>query len=332
MHFNRYHSLILIGGIIFVSLFLWQCTDESSDLYVSPLGEIPQPDDNISSPEKVELGRKLFFDKRLSLDNSLSCSSCHIPKLAFTDGKNKSTGVEGRIAMRNAPSILNAAYLKTLMYDAHVPSLEMQATVPIQEHTEMDILVDSLIQRLREVPEYRLAAKKIYDREFDAWVLTRSLSAFERTLISDNSRFDQYYYQGNKSVLTNSELNGWKLFSEKLYCTKCHPAPFFTTYTAECNGLYTDYGEDKGRYRVTGDSSDRGKFKIPSLRNVALTGPYMHDGSINSLGQVIDFYSKGGKNHSNKNKIIHEFELSEQEKADLIAFLSALTDTSYLQR
>lgn len=323
--------MLLIGGCIVIPFFIWQCrTTQVYDL--QPLGDIPTPEDNLQSEEKVELGRKLFFDKRLSIDNTVACANCHIPEYAFTDRMRRSTGVEGRKTDRNSPTLLNSAWLSTIMFDAHLESLERQVIVPIQEHNEMNITVGALVDKLNQIPEYREAAQKIYDRDFDAWVLTRSISAFERSLISQNSRFDQFYYGKNEKAISKSEKRGWKLFSEMLYCTECHAPPHFTNYQAECNGLYEDYGSDQGRFRIHHDSLDIGKFKVPTLRNIALTYPYMHDGSRWSLEDVLDHYMKGGEDHFNKSPIIKSFSLSKEEKNDLIHFLESLTDTSYLER
>ncbi len=321
---------ILQWGCLVIPIFLFQCRSWTP-LEVTPLGAAPYPEDNITTAAKIELGRKLFFDTRLSKDRSVSCATCHHPEHAFTDRLSVSRGVTGGITVRNSPSILNAAWLKTVMFDAHLETLEMQVTVPIQEPTEMDITVENVLGRLRKDPEYRKAAKEIYDRDFDAWVLTRSIAAFERSLVSQNSKFDRYYYGKEKSALNASEKRGWKLFSEKLYCTKCHTPPYFTTYQAECNGLYEDYGEDQGRFRIHHDTLDMGKFKVPSLRNIELTWPYMHDGSIQTLDGVIDHYSSGGKGHFNQSELIKPFSLDAGERDDLKNFLKSLTDTSYMK-
>ncbi|MEY4573810.1 MAG: hypothetical protein RLZ10_3116 [Bacteroidota bacterium] len=314
--------------IIPICLFVFiKCT---SARLAFDYSKIPTPTDNPITDEKVELGRKLFFDKRLSVNNTVSCATCHVPEYAFTDRKEVSQGIEGRKTERNSPSILNSAFLKTVMFDAHLPSLEMQVIVPIQEHTEMGNNMKELIQKLRAIPEYQNAAKKIFNRDFDAYVLTRSISAFERTLISMNSRFDQYI-NGNSSKLSTDEKAGWNIFSEKLYCTQCHPAPYFTTFEAANNGLYKEYGKDKGRFRIFLDSNDIGKFKIPSLRNIQLTYPYMHDGSIKSIDEVINHYQKGGSQHKLQSTIIQPFELSPKEREQLKAFLFSLTDTSYMR-
>jgi cytochrome c peroxidase len=327
---RRYVSslvLTFVGGIAVV--FLFRCRSSQPIL---TMGEIPNPSSNPMTEEKIELGRKLFFDKRLSRDESISCASCHVPSFAFTDRKKVSDGVGGGQTERNAPSLLNAAYLKTAMFDAHLATLEQQVIVPIQEHVEMDMRMKELIERLRNIPDYQKAAQEIFGRDFDAYVLTRSIAAFERTLVSQNSRFDQYMYQGKKNALSADEKKGWEIFSQKLYCTTCHPAPHFTTYVAENNGLYFDYGSDKGRFRIHNDSNDIGKFKVPSLRNIALTNPYMHDGSLRSLEEVLEHYAVGGKHNQRQHPSIISFQLSAIEKKQLVSFLQSLTDTSYMKR
>lgn len=318
-------ALLLISG--FVALRCGQTQDLNATVLV------PAPSDNPQNAEKIALGRKLFFDKRLSLDGSISCASCHDPQKAFSDQRSKSIGINGQLSERNAPSILNAAFLKTAMFDAHLATLELQAIVPIQEPVEMGHNMKILIKQLRQIPEYQAAAQAIFGRDFDAWVLTRSLAAFERSLLSMNAPFDQYM-AGNKKAMSKDQLAGWRIFSDELYCTKCHPAPYFTTYEAANNGLYASYEgkTDQGRFRIHHDSSDIGKFKIPSLRNLPLTYPYMHDGSINSLEAALEHYQKGGAGHPLQDPRILSFELSTKEKAQLLAFFNALVDTSYLRR
>jgi cytochrome c peroxidase len=320
----------ICATIILLGFGILRC-GSSQDLNASII--VPTPSDNSQSLAKIALGRQLFFDKRLSLDGSISCASCHDPNKAFTDNLARSKGIKGQLSERNAPSILNAAFLKTAMFDAHLESLELQVIVPIQEAVEMGHNMKVLIGQLRKIPEYQAAAKSIYNREFDAWVLTRSIAAFERSLLSMNAPFDRYM-KGDSKALTAAQKAGWKLFSEKLYCIQCHPAPYFTTYEAANNGLYASYEgkTDQGRFRIHHDSSDIGSFKIPSLRNLPLTFPYMHDGSLNSLADVLAHYQKGGAKHSLQDPRIQPFQLSSQEKKQLLAFFDALIDTSYLKR
>lgn len=319
-----------ISLVIVIGFFLLRCgTSQDLNLAIT----IPTPTDNPQSDAKVELGRNLFFDKRLSLDGSISCASCHDPRKAFTDNQVKSIGINGQLSERNAPSLLNSAFLKTAMFDAHLKTLELQVIVPIQEPVEMGHNMKVLIQILRQIPEYQAAAQAIFNRDFDAWVLTRSIAAFERSLLSFNAPIDQYL-AGNKHAMSKDQVAGWKLFSEKLYCTTCHPAPYFTTFEAANNGLYQSYSDlaDKGRFRIFEDSLDIGQFKIPSLRNLPLTYPYMHDGSLTTIEAVLDHYQSGAKGHIHQNKQIVAFDLSKNEKQQLIAFFNALIDTSYLSR
>jgi cytochrome c peroxidase len=312
-----------LGGIL---MLLLCCSCESPEDLSK---EYPFPSDNPPSAQKIELGRALFFDKRLSLDESIACADCHNPSFAFTDRKAVSDGINGKHSERNAPTLLNSAFLQTVMFDAHLKTLELQVIVPIQEATEMGHNMKVLIPKLRAIPEYQKAAKTLFNRDFDAWVLTRSIAAFERSLISLNSPYDQFM-RGNKQALTSDQRAGMKLFNT-LYCTTCHPAPYFTNFNAENNGLYKEYGTDKGRFRINLDSADIGFFKTPTLRNIELTYPYMHDGSLKSLDEVIEHYLVGGKHPKGQHPSILPLELTPREKKQLISFLSALTDTSYLK-
>jgi cytochrome c peroxidase len=323
-------SILIVVFFLGLSLF-HSCSNKT--YFSAESIPVPAPLDNPTTYDKAELGRKLFFDKRLSLDGTIACASCHDPRKAFTDQLTTSRGINGQVTERNSPSLLNSGFLKTAMFDAHLQTLELQVIVPIQEKTEMGHNMKVLIPQLRAIPEYQAAAKKIFNRDFDAFVLTRSISAFERTLVSMNSKYDQYM-RGDKDALSRDEKAGLKLFSEKLYCTQCHPAPYFTTFEAENNGLYQNYEPiaDKGRFRIHLDSNDIGKFKVPSLRNIELTFPYMHDGNLKTLVDVIAHYSKGGQRHPKQNKVIVPFALNEGEQKQLIAFLRSLTDTSYLQK
>ncbi len=312
------------------SLFFLKCSVSKTD-FLSPLGAIKSPVDNQLDTAKIALGKEFFFDKRLSLNESVSCAVCHKPGLAFTDGLKVSEGILGRKSARNSPTILNAAFLPKVMFDGEIPTLEMQSIVPIQEHVEMGMEMKALIVRLKAVPQYQAAAKRVFNRDMDVWVLTRALAAYQRSLISDNSPFDKYFYGKNKTAMSASAKRGWNIFSEKLYCTKCHPAPYFTTFKVENNGLYEIY-PDNGRFRINNDSTEMGKFKVPTLRNIEITDPYMHDGSYESLSDVIDHYAAGGKNHKNKSAIIQPFTLTKKEKNDLIEFLYSLTDMSFMER
>ena len=294
--------------------------------------EMSYPEDNLQSQGKVEFGRQLFFDKRLSSTEKIACSSCHIPELAFTDGVRKSAGVNGNHSMRNASTMFNVGFAPTFMADAHISSLEMQAIVPIQDTNEMGMRMGELIKKLQSIEEYQQQSQEIFGRDFDAFVLTRSLAAYQRSLISLNSPFDQFYYNEDESVLSKESKKGWLLFSEKFNCVSCHPPPFFTTFKAENNGLTRDYQNDFGRFRITKDSLDYGKFKTPTLRNIALTSPYLHDGSVDNLENILDLYSQGGYHNENQSELIAPFDITENEKSDIISFLKSLTELESMKK
>lgn len=284
--------------------------------------EVVHPDDNPLTPEKVELGRKLFFDTRLSTDNTVSCATCHQPERAFTDNLPFSDGVHGRKSLRNTPTLINVAYQPHFMFEAELKTLEMQVVVPITDLNEMGFeKISELVDKLSEIPEYQEMAQIAFNRPFDVWVLTRALSAFQRTLTAWDSEFDRFYFE-NKPMNPSAE-RGYKIFSEKLYCVECHPAPFFTTFELASNGLGDTL--DGGRYRVTGSMDDFGLFKTPSLKNITKTSPYMHNGSISDIDNVIEYYANGGNGGKNQSSVIVPFTLSMEEKKDLLAFFEALS-------
>jgi len=286
--------------------------------------------DTIAKDPKVELGKLLFFDKRLSRDESISCASCHIPNKAFASNDPVAIGINGRKNLRNTPTILNLANNKSFMFDGVIPTLEMQALVPIQDHNEMDMPMQDLVTRLLTDKIYEKLSRDLFRRAIDPTVITKSLAAYVRSLSSLNSRFDQFYFKGQKDALNTEEKAGWSLFSSKLNCLSCHALPNFSTGNNANNGIYAVYSLDLGRQRATNLPEDEGSFKIPSLRNIELTYPYMHDGSMTDLAQVIDHYNRGGKSNANKSNLIKPLNLTDKERNQLVAFLKSLTDTSYI--
>ncbi len=286
------------------------------------------PADNALTRTRVELGRLLFFDPVLSRDSSISCGSCHLPHLAFSDNKALSLGIENRVGERNAPSLANVAYLPVFIRDGGVPTLELQVLVPIDDHLEMDFNIVEAGQRLNRNERYIRLSRRAYNRDPDPYVILRALAAFQRTFISGNSRYDKYLHAGG--TLSTQELRGRDLFfSDSLACSHCHSGFNFTGNAFENNGLYLTYS-DSGRARITMRAEDNGKFRVPSLRNIALTAPYMHDGSLVSLSEVIDHYASGGTTHANKNPIIRPFSLPTDDKQALILFLESLTDNEFV--
>ena len=288
------------------------------------------PEDNAFTEARWRLGKKLFFDPVMARDSSISCASCHLPQYAFSDTVAFSPGVADAPGVRNSPTLANVAYHPYFLREGGVPTLEMQILVPIQEHNEFDFNILLIAERLMQDEEYRRMSWEAYDREPDFFVITRALACFERSLLSGNSPYDQYAHQGKTDALSAAALRGKDLFfGERAQCGACHGGFNFTNYAFENNGLYEVYA-DPGRFRVTGEESDRARFKVPSLRNIALTAPYMHDGSLAKLEDVIAHYDNGAAAHPHKSPLVRPLGLTAQERADLLAFLESLTDHSFV--
>lgn len=292
--------------------------------------EMVIPSDNQITEARWLLGKKLFFDEKLSRDSSISCASCHLPSNAFSDVVAQSLGVDGAVGKRNSPSIANVGYHPYFMREGGVATLEQQVLVPIQEHTEMDFNIVAAAERLNGLEEYIAMSNEAYGRDIDYFVIARAISSFERTLVSGNSAYDKFEFQENSNALTTMQKNGKDLFfSQRTQCSTCHSGFNFTDYGFENNGLYENY-IDKGRYILTNDLADSEKFKTPSLRNVELTAPYMHDGSIQTLEEVVEHYNSGGAINPNKSPLIQSLNLTEVEKNELVSFLKSLTDYEFI--
>jgi len=291
--------------------------------------EVEHPADNQPNAARWALGKRLFYDPIMSDDGTISCASCHAPELAFSDNIDLSIGVKGLLGNQNAPSLTNVAYHPYLTRAGGVPTLEQQILVPIQEHNELGSNIIEIAERMSTDSVYVAMSKLAYDCSPDAFVITRALACFERSLISGNSRYDQYTYQGDKEAMSSLELEGRDLFfSDRAQCSSCHSGFNFSDYSFKNNGLYTQYA-DSGRYRLTLNEADRALFKVPSLRNSGFTAPYMHDGSIATLAGVIDHYSDGVSPHKNLSPNLRAFHFSPDEKQALLAFLSTLDDTTF---
>jgi len=294
--------------------------------------ELPVPAENALTESRVELGRRLFYDKIMSLDSTVSCATCHKPELAFTDGLKTSVGIRGQHVLRNSPTLGNVGYQDRIMRDNGVPSLEMQIHVPIQESNEFDFEIRLIANRMKQNSIYMELSQLAYNRVPDAYVITKALAAFERTLITGNSLYDQQVYQKKSGRLTPAMERGMELFfSDSVNCASCHSGFNFTNQQYANNGLYKAYA-DSGRMRITHDEIDRDMFEVPTLRNIALTSPYMHDGSMNTLRQVVDHYAKGGTDNPHKSAEVTGFTLSESQKQDLVLFLHSLTDVTFIKK
>jgi cytochrome c peroxidase len=332
---------LLKGKIILILLsyvLISACKTDPTIIEAGYVLKIPEgfdapliPVDNPLTEAKINLGKKLFFDPALSVDSTISCGSCHKQEYAFGDNVSISEGVNHTLGFRNAPSLGNIAWSPVMLKDGGNPNLEMQIYVPLETHFEMDFNMVLLVERLSQNQEYVQMFDDVFGKPIDPFGITRALSAFERTLISGNSKYDQYTFQGNKSAMNASEINGMNLFfSNELNCASCHSGYLFTDNTFQNNGYFTDYSADSGRARITWLHDDVGKFRVPSLRNISLTAPYMHDGSITTLNELIDQYELGGSGHENQSEKIQAFTLTVEEKNDLINFLHSLTDETFI--
>ncbi|MCB9251368.1 MAG: cytochrome-c peroxidase [Flavobacteriales bacterium] len=323
---------------IVVCLLLIACEKPESGAIGSESGthlpagfpEIKYPEDNAYSKARWDLGKKLFYDKVLSADSTLNCGSCHKASLAFSDNIAFSKGVFGKEGTRNAPTLTNIALHPYLTREGGVPSLEMQVLVPIQEHNEFGFNIVKIAERLNSDSNYIRMSMLAYNRAPDPFVITRAIANFERTLVSGNSAYDKYTYLKDNTALSKNEIKGMKLFfSEKTNCFQCHGGYNFSDYAFENNGLYETY-KDIGRMRLTGDPKDEALFKVPTLRNIYFTAPYMHDGSIETLMDVVEHYNSGGKNHPHKSKLIKPLNLNQTEKIQLVDFLNSLSDYEFI--
>jgi cytochrome c peroxidase len=305
-----------------------------------PLGLPPifWPDDNLYSADKAELGRFLYFDKRLSADGTISCATCHEPAKAFTDQSPVSTGIGGQKGGRSAPTVINRAYSTSQFWDGRAKSLEDQAKGPIANPIEMtaekqsDAAHRKVVERVKAVPGYLTRFKKVFGTaDFTIDDIAKAIATFERTVLSGNSPYDRYQ-AGDKPALSASQIRGMDVFFKKAACDSCHLGFNFT------DGSYVNIGigmdrpnPDLGRFIVSGKEEDRGAFKTPTLREIEHTFPYMHDGSLITLEDVVEHYNKGGFKNPYLNQRIKPLNLTETEKKDLVAFLKALSGEGWQQ-
>jgi cytochrome c peroxidase len=328
-----------------------------------PLGlpAVPVPADDPPTRETIALGRKLFFDRRLSVNGTISCAMCHVPEQGYTLNELATpVGIEGRSVRRNAPTVVNAVFQESLFHDGRAATLEEQALLPLVDADEMgNPSLDHVVARLRGLPDYAGLFERAFGRAADAATLARAVAAWQRTLVSGNSPFDRWRFGRDETALGPAGRRGFALFGGKAACAGCHaigpdhalftdhrfhntgvgaPAPPTAGVRVElAPGVYTVLPHevvatvsepakpDLGRFEVTGDPADRFAYKTPSLRNVALTAPYMHDGSLATLADVARFYNGGGRPNPGLDPLIRPLGLNESEIGDLVAFLESLT-------
>jgi cytochrome c peroxidase len=285
------------------------------------LGTLKYPEDNLSDPRKIALGHQLYFEKRLSADNSVSCASCHDPKHGWSDGRATSVGVGGKVGGRNAPTVINAAFSRFQFWDGRAATLEEQALGPIENPIEMNLPAEEAVKRLNAIDGYRQQFNEIFGSDCTKETLAKAIAAYERTILSGDAPYD-LYKAGDESALSESAVRGMKLFFGTANCSACHSGPHFTDFAFHNIGIGRKNDEpDDGRAVISELEGDTGAFKTPTLREVARSGPYMHDGSMKTLEEVVEHYDKGGIPNDYLDEEIFELDLSDQDKADLVAFL-----------
>ena len=293
-----------------------------------PLGlpAINWPKDNPYTQAKADLGRLLYFDRRLSEDQSLSCASCHAPNKGFTDNSPVSSGIKSQKGGRSAPTVINRVYSMAQFWDGRAASLEEQAKGPIANPIEMGMTHDGVVERIRLVAAYRpLFAKAFGSEDIDIDRMAKAIACFERTVLSGNAPYDRYQ-RGDKKAMTAQQIRGMDLFVNRAKCDTCHEGANFTLNSYHNLGVGMDKPEpDLGRFAVTKDPRDWGAFKTPTLREIEHTAPYMHDGSLKTLDEVVEFYNKGGIANKNLDANMRLLHLNDQDKKDLVAFLKALS-------
>ena len=331
------------GWLLLAALLVAGCKPRGSDRPVgtvlridAPLGlpAVPYPLDNPPTAETVALGRKLFYDPRLSRDDTVACSTCHNPRLLFMDGRRVSLGVGGVTGVRNAPSLLNAAYSPVQFWDGRAQTLEEQSADPLIGLTEMNQPHDLSVAKIRKDAMYRDAFVRAFGPgDVTMSKIEKALASFERTLLSGDSAFDRYQYGGDKKALSPAAIHGLALFTDpaKGNCVICHSIG--DKYALLTDGKFHNTGAgvngegqftDAGRFSQTKAAADEGAFKTPSLRNVGLSAPYMHDGSLKTLEDVVDFYAGGGNSSSSLDSLMQPLHLTARDRADLVEFMKAL--------
>ncbi|MFC6590954.1 cytochrome-c peroxidase [Deinococcus lacus] len=273
--------------------------------------------------QRAELGRHLFYDPLLSSDGTVACASCHQPQRAFTDGRATSLGAGGRAGVRSAPSLVNVGARTRLFWHGGSPSLELQALGPLSDHNEHDLSPGEVVARLRG-SRYAPDFERLYGRPADLSALTDALAAFQRSIVSYQSPFDRYS-AGDAGAMSEAAVRGLDLFYGKAECFHCHAGRNLSDNLPHNNALLL-FNPDIGLASLTGHDSDVGKFITPTLRNVALTAPYMHAGQLQTLPEVVAHYNSGGEPNPNADPLIRPLNLTPQEEADLVAFLESLTD------
>lgn len=294
-----------------------------------PLGlpPLPIPKDNPLTPEKIELGKMLYFDKRVSKDGTVACATCHDPNMAWAEHTPTSAGIGKQVGPRNSPTVMNAAYATSMFWDGRAATLEEQATGPVENPIEMAHKMSDLVEQLNKIPEYRERFQKVFGTPVTKEGFAKAIAAFERTILVGNSPYDRFK-AGDTNALTDAQKRGLALF-EKVGCADCHTPPLFSDYEFHNAGVGMDKPKpDPGRKEVTKKDEDMGAFRVPSLRNVADTAPYFHDGSAKTLEEAVALMAAGGKDNPHRSPdfdTVRQAKITPEQQKDLVEFLKALS-------
>ncbi len=287
---------------------------------------VPQPSTNLNYTAKLELGKQLYFDGRLSKNGAISCAFCHNPGTGWADPRQTSIGIGGGVGGRQAPTVLNTAFNHLQFWDGRARSLEEQAIGPIHNPIEMGETHENVVAKLNKIKGYQQQFRSVFGTDVNLQGIAEAIAAYERTVISTNAPFDKYM-AGDQKAMEEAAVRGMALFRGKARCVLCHGGPNFTDNQFHNLGVpqVGPMKEDLGRFGVTRSEKDKGAFKTPTLRSIADTAPYMHDGAFKTLEEVVDFLNTGGGANQHLSPLVKPLDLTSEEKRDLIAFLKALT-------
>jgi cytochrome c peroxidase len=321
---------LVMGMALATSCGPQQAVEEKEFEFELPLGldasAIYVPDYNPMTYAKVSLGKQLYYDPRLSMDGTVACATCHNPRFGFSDGKPVSTGVEGKTGTRNSPTIINRLFSKEQFWDGRAADLEEQAKGPIENPVEMAFTHESTVERVRGIEGYQDQFRACFGtEEINIDHIAMAIAAFERTVMSGNSPYDRFNAGDTEAISTAAE-RGLAIFASKGNCLQCHSGFNFTDEKYHNIGVGMDKAEpDLGRFEVTGEDADRGAFRTPTLRDIALTAPYFHDGSAETLEEVMEYYNSGGIKNPQLSTHMKPLRLTATEQSDLIEFMKTLT-------
>jgi cytochrome c peroxidase len=326
-------SIGVLGLLAFIAVAVGQQQAQApvATMTIDPptgLPPVPVPKDNPVTAAKVELGKMLYFDKRMSKDKTISCATCHDPKMGWAEHESTSKGIGGQVGERNAPTVINAAYMTSMFWDGRMKTLEEQALGPIQNPIEMGMKMELVTDELAKIPEYQKRFKEVFGTEVTKDGIAKAIATFERTILSGDSPYDRYE-AGDKNALNDAQKRGMEVFMNAGQCSTCHAPPVFSNCRFYNAGVDAEKKKpDDGRKKVTNNDKDMGAFRVPHLRSVADTVPLLHDGSAKKLEDAVKLMAGGGRDNPNLSsmfKSVREAKLTDENVKDLVEFLKALS-------